>query len=213
LRKILVSILSIGIILALLGIGTIAYFSDSETASATVTAGIINLQVDGSDTWSETYSIDDIKPCRVKYINLTLHLEEGTNPARIWFHIKNVVDSGGETSDAELEADPSNEINDISDQILVDLHLTYWICGHSVSSSKWIISESDGLTIKDLEYQYINLTYDFCGDTYEIFEPCHDIEISISLHLKGDAGNEYQGDSTTFDIEFYAEQVDGPGPQ
>ena len=216
-RKILVSILSIGIILALLGVGTIAYFSDSETASATATAGIINLQVDGSDTWSETYHIDDIKPCRVKYINLTLHLEEDTNPARIWFHIKNVVDRAGETSDAELEADPSNEINNISDQILVDLHLKYWQCGSSsqggCSCEKWIITEDDELTLKDLECQYINLTYDLCGDTYEIFNPCRDIEISISLHLKGDAGNEYQGDSTTFDIEFYAEQVDGPGPQ
>jgi len=223
LRKILVSILSIGIILALLGVGTLSYFSDSETASATVTAGIINLQVDGSDTWSGTYHIDDIKPCRVKYINLTLHLEENTNPARIWFHIKNIVDSGGETSDAELEADPSNEINNISDQILVDLYLKYWLCGSPPNGclcKNWIITEDDQLTLRDLECQYINLTYCYCSngcngydDIEEVFYPCHDIEISISFHLKGDAGNEYQGDSTTFDIEFYAEQVDGPGPQ
>jgi predicted ribosomally synthesized peptide with SipW-like signal peptide len=215
-KKILTSLMAIGIAAVVMGIGTFAYFSDPETASATISAGIINLQVNGNDVWSETYQLSDIKPCRVQYINLTLHLEEGTNPARIWFHIKNVADSSGETSDAELEADPSNEINDISDQILVDLFIRYWICGSppdGVSSSKWIIEESDGLTLKDLECQYINLTYDFCGDTYEVFDPCHDIEISISFHLKGDTGNEYQGDTTTFDIEFYAEQADGPGPQ
>jgi len=216
-RKILISILIVGIITALLGLGTIAYFSDSETTSATVTAGVINLEVNGNATWSETYQLDDIKPCRVKYINLTLHLEEGTNPARIWFRIKNVTDDGGEFSDAEEEADPNNEINNISDQILVDLFIRYWLCGSQgggVYSDNWIITEDDHMSLRDLECQYIKLTYDdLCCGTKDVFYPCHDIDVSISLHLKGNAGNEYQGDSTTFDIEFYAEQVDGPGPQ
>jgi spore coat-associated protein N len=55
-RSILLSVLIIGAVAALVGAGSWAAFTDSGTASGTVTAGTVDIKLNGSDTASLTFS-------------------------------------------------------------------------------------------------------------------------------------------------------------
>jgi predicted ribosomally synthesized peptide with SipW-like signal peptide len=84
---------TICIILLIIGVGTYAFFNDSEKTINTITTGVIDLEINGENPVSgPLIVIEDLKPCCWRYKNITLHLVEGSNPARIWMHIFNVTD-------------------------------------------------------------------------------------------------------------------------
>jgi spore coat-associated protein N len=59
-RKILLSIIIIGVVGALIGAGVFAYFSDTESSTGnTFTAGTLNLQVGSADPATETITVSD----------------------------------------------------------------------------------------------------------------------------------------------------------
>ena len=56
-KNILISLSVIGAVAAIVIGGTIAYFSDTETSTGnTLTAGVIDIVVDGQNPWNKTYS-------------------------------------------------------------------------------------------------------------------------------------------------------------
>ena len=62
-KKILMSVMVIGIVVAMLGAGTLAWFSDIETATGnTFQAGDLNLIVGDNDPTTAQLSVHDIKP-------------------------------------------------------------------------------------------------------------------------------------------------------
>lgn len=62
-KKIVVSLMVIVVVLVLIGGGTYAMFSDTETGSGnTFTAGTLNLQVGSADPTTETIAIANLKP-------------------------------------------------------------------------------------------------------------------------------------------------------
>jgi len=95
--------------------------------------------------------------------------------------------------------------NDIDTVILYDM----WIDNDGDTSSCnppidiWIIQESDGFHIDDIECNYIYLG---ALDPDEIFT------IVQSYHMEADTGNWAQSDTITFDIEFFAQQTVGNPP-
>jgi predicted ribosomally synthesized peptide with SipW-like signal peptide len=59
-KKILLSIIIIGVIGVLIGTGVFAYFSDTETSTGnTFTAGTLNLKVGSADPTTETITVSD----------------------------------------------------------------------------------------------------------------------------------------------------------
>lgn len=65
-KKILMSVMVIGIATAFLGAGTFAYFTDTETSTGnTFTAGTIDLAVNNENPWtSAMFTFTDVKPCK-----------------------------------------------------------------------------------------------------------------------------------------------------
>jgi len=93
-RKILMSVMVIGIAAAMLGAGTFSYFSDTEIAkNNTFTAGTIDISLNPAAYGGqqvETIEGDlDLKPCQTGY-TYTCLTNDGNNPCEVWKHINNV---------------------------------------------------------------------------------------------------------------------------
>lgn len=103
-KKQLMSIMVIGIAAIMLGAGTFAYFSDTETSTgSTFQAGTIDLAVNGENPWaSAMFTFTDVKPCEDLEpfsINIT---NVGQNPGILSF-IADYVEN-----DKECDDDPAN---------------------------------------------------------------------------------------------------------
>lgn len=245
-KRILVSILTIGVVTVLMGAGTFSYFSDVESASFTITGGVIDLEVDEENPWCESISIE-LKPQWDWERDFKLHMTKESNPAKAWFRLKDVMDSGGPnmapythaSSEPEYEAEggtyreciPNNDnipVDNISDFIKVDISFDsdvpgyrMWYLHTECCSYAWIAKPltwdwRDHLDeLPSIGYLndtgWIPLTKD-CDLPHNL-TPCKNYTFHLSFHnlLNGD-DNEYQGDETTFKLEFYVTQTDNNQP-
>lgn len=181
-RKILLSVMVIAITAALVGAGTMAFFWDVEiSAGNTFNAGTLDLTPDLGGQVLVT--LTDMKPCDWDNVTVTFHVD---NPADLYFHIFNVVDDQGIQSEPEEEAEAGTPVFDISNHIDVDLYF-------------------DGTTIiwpeDHMKLGWIQCVWFYVG----YMEPSLLYNLTLSFHLQ-DVGNEYQGDKSTFDMEFLALQ-------
>jgi len=209
-KKILLSILTLGLVGSAVYGATSAYFSDTEASTAnTFTAGTINIKVDKQDPWSETghFTIADMKPSSVFTREVTLE-NDGVNPADVWKLITVRNYTGGEHPESELSEDPSDEKNNIGSVIRYDMTI----------DDTPVILESDGYVMDKSDYQlpgtrHINGRYIYLGR----LEPQATMKVVQSYHMDGSTTNWAQGDTMTFDIEFYAQQTSGgasaPSPE
>ncbi len=226
-KRILVSMLTIAIV-AVVGFGvTRAFFSDTETSTGnTITAGSIDISVDDENPWiaSQKDEIADMKP---SYVRWTRHEVKnvGTNPAKLWKHIKDVsTDNNGWSEpecsdvngtwtfpDACVNFEPQKEKNNIDEFIEYDMYVDGVVSGESVNNwfggthtgGTMIISEADGITVADIESLFVYLGEVAPGESIIVWQ---------SYHMKDETGNWAQTDKLTYTIEFYAEQVNGNGP-
>ena len=242
-RKILGSIITIGIVAALMGVGTFAYFSDTESADFTINTGVIDLEVDGENPWCESFTIH-LKPSWDWERDFILHMTAESNPAKVWFKIADIVDRNTTETEPELWAEGAiyncithewdrsewTPIFNLSDHIKVDIAIEsdtpgmwmWYVYDEGQQTYKWVAQSKnwdwenhlDELpTLSELNNTWIQLTRD-CHLPHNL-TPCTNYIFHLSFHntLNGD-DNEYQGDSTTFTLEFYATQLDNAqGPQ
>lgn len=225
-KKILLSLISIGVVATTAVFASSAFFSDEETSVGnTIIAGSIDISAEnGPNSAFVPAEIRDMKP---SYVRWTRHLVRnvGTNPVRLWKHIANVqtenngwsepecTDAGGVWSENDC-SENTRELNNIDEYIDYDMYIggtvegdnvsleNNWFGGHNVNGEV-VIHEDDGITLHDIESAYIYLG---------TLEPNDDIVVWQSYHMKDETGNWAQTDIATFDIEFYAEQVNGNGP-
>jgi len=217
-RKIFLSIMTIGIVGALAFGASRAFFSDSENILGNkIIAGDITIDVtNGPDTALAAVEIQDMKP---SYVRWTRHVvtNTGTNPVRVWKHITNVLTDENEINEAEGEWYVDNQIdnppgrNNIDEYIEYDMYIGGEVSGSE--SDNWlggvntdgqvVISEDDGITLADIESVYVYL---------EELPVNESITVWQSYHMKDETENWAQTDIVTFDIEFYGEQVNGTGP-
>jgi len=205
-KALLMSLVAVALVGGLAGGGLFAYFSDTETSTGnTFTAGTIDITLEGDIGEAVHASIpQDFKPCETGYLIFTI-TNVGENPADLWKLIYGVVDDGGILSEPEEVAEAGCPVDDISSVVLFDL----WIENdtnpddHDFNPDQgdvMLIPESEGLTVGDVADHYIYLG---------VLDPTESMTIVQSFHLAGDAGNEYQGDTFTFNEDFYAQQVVG----
>jgi predicted ribosomally synthesized peptide with SipW-like signal peptide len=198
----------IALVVMMLGVGTWAVFNDTESAGPfTATAGSLDLEVD--TTQVVPGEIGDLKPSEWHYLGpFRLH-NAGSNPGVLDLHFANVVDGPGTQTEPECAAtwgylengdclgDWYVPVDDISNWIDVD----YVILGPEV----YTCPTSGGTVIGklgDIESQVIDLNREIAAN--------ENVYICLSFHLEKDAGNEYQGDVASFDIEFTLHQVGQP---
>ena len=233
-KKILLSLMTVGLVLVSGIYATRAYFSDTEeSVDNVITAGTIDIAVDGQNPWDEEYSasLEDMKPSYVKFIEFDVE-NVGSNPLRLWKHIKDVESSEGELNEPECTSPEYQGVwtdngngtgscsvtdvkNDIDTVIEYDMYIggevvideyDYFgnpIAGH-VEGGNVVIHEDDGITLADVTSHYI-----YIGE----FEPGETKHIIQSYHMATDTGNWAQGDELTFDIELLALQQNAPGPE
>jgi len=210
-KKILGLTIAIVLITGLVAVGTFAYFSDTETsANNSFTAGTIDIDVNGENPWQGEgyFTIDDLKPCDVEYIDFTIN-NVGENEVDVWKHLdidENYAEKGGVMTEPECLAeggtwdpaagtcsDMQSQNDDIASVITYDL----------IVDGVVIIDETDDLQISDIDCCWIYLG---------IIQPGESMEVTQSYHMQGTAGNEYQGDSMGFLIELVAQQTVGCPP-
>jgi predicted ribosomally synthesized peptide with SipW-like signal peptide len=187
----------IGLVVMMLGVGSWAVFNDTESGEYTATAGSLDLEL--NEEMVVPAEIGDLKPSEWHYLGpFRLH-NAGANSGVLDLHFMDVTDSGGVLTEPEMEIEGENPpIDDISNWIDVD-----WFIDLN-KNGEWDAGEPSGLEGKlgDIESRTIDL-----GHT---MVPSEWIWVWISFHLQQGAGNEYQGDESTFDIVFTLHQPTKP---
>lgn len=194
-KKLLISVITLGVIAALVAGGVIAYFTDEETTGPhTMDAGTIDISVDGVDPWEDSlvdYSILDMKPCDVQWMTFTI-TNVGTNEAEVWKHFEIVSTGQGVQSEPEREYEYQNgERWNIDSVIMYDL---------MVNHEEIITAGPDGLTLADVACKWIYLGK---------IEPGADMVVCQSYHMMAQTENWAQGDTLTFNIDLFAQQMRG----
>lgn len=211
-NKILIRLGIIGIVAAVAIGGTIAYFSDTETSVGnTIVAGTIDIDVDGDNPWTQEFTIDDLKPGETENKDFQVN-NVGNNAVNLSKKLFHIVGSGGILPEPECEigggvwdrtaqaCDKSNytEIDNIQERIYYDLSVEVY----DGSSLIWWQEIETGSKILTTVYSdndtYIDLGMIPVGGYMIVHQ---------SYHFDKTAGNEYQGDKLTFDMEFRAEQL------
>jgi predicted ribosomally synthesized peptide with SipW-like signal peptide len=155
-KKILLGIMTIGLVSMLAGAGLYAYFSDTETSVGNVfTAGTIDISIDPTVGQKVTLNgFVDLKPCQTGYTTTKI-TNVGPNSATLWKHITNVENREHGITDAE---DKYYAVNPDSENWLI---------------SNWI--HYDMFVWKPLEY-----SFEGTSETYNFYKP-NGINVSITV--------------------------------
>lgn len=200
-RKILLSLLTIGLVSgSALGL-TRAYFTDTETNTGnTFSTGTIDISVDNSNPWSRTnpYTLSDMKPSQVDYITFTVK-NTGTNPANIFKKLTNVVTGQGVQSEEENAYERANGVrNDIDTVIDYDMNVELFDAQGTPAWHQMVYDKNvtiSGIKDKDMFLGMVPVGWS--------------MKVTQSYHMKPDTANWAQGDTMGFDIGLTAEQLKG----
>ena len=211
-NKILIRLGIIGIVAAVAIGGTIAYFSDTETSVGnTIIAGTIDIAVDDQNAWTETFTIDDLKPGETENKDFRVN-NVGSNPVNLSKKLFNIegdqgtasepecVKEAGNWNDTDKTCDnPANVYYNIQDHIYYDLSVKVHENGGNLIWWQEIETGNRILTnVYPNDNTYIDLGMIPVGGYMIVHQ---------SYHFDENAGNEYQGDTLTFDMEFKGEQL------
>jgi len=223
-KKILLSLIIIGAVGAVVAGVTTAYFSDTETAVGnTITAGTIDIEINGENPWTTAMSIGDLKPGETDYMNLGIE-NVGMNPVNISKKLFNIVGTGGAIAFCGVSSEPEfvaeggmpdsssscgssvwTANDEIETQIYYDLSVKIYASKSAYNNGSgtpiwWQTIETGDKKIKEV---YSGSTYVDLGmlpvEGYMFVEQ--------SYHFDEDAGNVYQGDVLTFNMEIKGEQL------
>ena len=200
-KKILFSLLTIAVVGALVGIGIFAYFSDVERSeNNTFTAGTLDLEVNTENPWTSTsINVTCMEPgATSNSVNITVE-NIGCLDGDLFMRLTAVTDAGYVTTEPECVAEGgtwtspsgpcngSTPVDDVSTQITLN-----------VSCDATPVSGIDGVTLANAEDIWSGKIADLSGNSTAT--------ITMSVAFNSGAGNEYQGDQSTFTIELYLAQ-------
>jgi predicted ribosomally synthesized peptide with SipW-like signal peptide len=233
-RKILLSIMVIGVSVLLFGAGTVSYFSDTEISNDNYfEAGTLDLKIDCHSTHFQQWPGDgtqyvedpiifgekdfvpgdkifnwhDIKPGDFGEATISFHVYD--NHAWGWLRITNIVEDGGVLTEPE-EEDYPNDLGELSENMEVML----WIDQGTIPG--WQGSDEDPQEGDNkwqegepiiFEGTMADLIY---GNpvlfTQKCMKACTIYYLGWAWWVSTNVDNVIQGDTLQFDIEFYAEQ-------
>lgn len=217
-KKIVISLAVIAVAASAVIGGTVAYFSDIETAKGnTFSAGTIDIAIDGENPWTGHYDMPDLKPGETGYINFNIQ-NVGQNPVNVSKHVGNFIENTGTESEPECNqgcwdngakacdwhsqgCTSPGEKNDVQTQIIYDLSVEVY---NSNGVKIWwqsIYTDAEG---KMLSAVYPDAsTYVALG----MIPVGGHMKVTQSYHFSPNAGNEYQGDRLSFDMTIKGEQL------
>ena len=183
-KKILISLMAIALVIGLVGAGTMAYFSDTETSSGnTFTAGTLNLHVDGAnDPLPAKFTLTDLAPGSSGAITYAL-ANVGSINGYVDIEGVTVVNASGTTPEPESTPDLGELGANLLVTVTLDTTTVYSSAALNGFAGNWDVSES--------------LT---AGST---------INCVISWSIHDTVGNEIQGDIATVGMTFELAQTTG----
>lgn len=213
-KQLLMSIMAIGIVTAMLGAGTFAYFSDTETSTGnTFSAGTLDMQLsnDGS-TWSDdisaTWTSSDWKPG--DEVTWTLHVKNigSIGVENLFIKPIDIVETDGATPESE----PTSSLNDLSNHIFItQLDTTIGSLSQTWSHEPWMStspwspwSAAPPLTLAEFAATSYKLwLFSYPPDPYLLGANSADqIDITMTFKFDPDADNNYQGDTCSFSLKI-----------
>jgi predicted ribosomally synthesized peptide with SipW-like signal peptide len=233
-NQVLVSLLTIGVLASFIGIGTYAYFSDTETSTGnSVQAGILDLTLG-----TQTFHVLDMKPSYTRTSgDIVLTFSE--NPGKLYKTIQNIQCSPSTTPIEPRDTECATYANEIAlaactaqctissveapptvdpaclancmkkaciDQNMLD---QTWFDLSRKDGSVYTTLLADGQKmINELKNKPIYLGY----YTASAAAPAS-VTIQQSFHLNADVTNWAQGQTCTFDEVFTLLQDNAPAPQ
>ncbi|MEM0095696.1 MAG: TasA family protein [Candidatus Bathyarchaeia archaeon] len=180
-KKILASIVVVGMLAFAIGWGTYSLFSDTETSSGnTFTAGTLDLKVDGKDDPLGAYfTVSNVKPGDSGSKDIVLS-NAGTLDGRAYIHFKNVVDDKGTTPEPEPTPDEGELSKNLKIKVLVGTTTIVEDFLFNIKSTSYLLGTIAG------------------GGS---------LTVTIEWSIPSDVGNVIMGDTVTFDIEFSLQQA------
>jgi len=176
-KKILASVVTISIVALMVGVGTFALFSDTETSTGnTFTAGTLDLNVDGKDDPNVPFYFaeSNVKPGDSGSKSVVLS-NSGTLAGKAYIHFKNVVDRPGTTPEPE----PTLDDGELSQNLYIKV-----LVGDTIKAEGYLFN------IKCISYELGTIAG---GGS---------LTVTIEWSIPSTVGEEIMGDSVTFDIEF-----------
>ena len=191
-RKILISVMTISLVCALIGAGVYANFSDAETSSNNqFAAGTLDLTVDSENPWASTkIDASGMKPRESGVATYTLYNDGTLDASGLMVNITNLSDSEGTNPEPEGDTAEPGDLSANLDMVI------------------WVDTDNDG--IKDAGETELA-----SGKLNALSWTTHDAGsldagntkyVSISYSIDSSVGNDIQGDTSTFDIEFVLNQ-------
>ncbi|MBD3366389.1 hypothetical protein GF360_03585 [candidate division WWE3 bacterium] len=222
-KKIIASIATIAVFASVTYLGTSALFSDTEESlDNTFTTGSIDISVDGENPWahSEEYNLTDMKPGYTDYMEFVIH-NVGTNPAEITKTLSDFTGYDVVTTEPECDAESGTEwtwdeasmtgvctgntaVTDLENVIDYDLIVEVYDVNpdeDETAEPVWmqtIYTEDQPADMALLDDQAIHLGMLPVG---------YYMKVTQSYHMDVNAGNEYQADELSFDIQLAANQL------
>jgi len=217
-KKVLISLSIIAVAAAIVIGATTAYFSDTETSTGnTFTAGTIDIAINNENPWTHSYNIGELKPGEIGYINFDIS-NVGQNPVNITKNLSNFVNTGGvenyvcdtlsgnTSSEPECVEEIGTKKDDVQTQIIYDLSVKVYANGNDVTPIWWqeIYNANENKSLTDI--------YGTNGDQYValgMIPVGGHMMVTQSYHFNANAGNEYQGDTLSFNITIKGDQLTG----
>ncbi len=232
-KTILMSLMAIAIVVGLVGAGTFAYFSDTETSTGnTFTAGTIELQTPETDGVVKTEgSVANLKPSETGLLTILLTPHPDSNPMHVWKHIVDITENDrdeNEVVEPECVSTPYNGTwfegactgvvtpkNDIDRYIHFDLFVNGvplivdedgWLLSQNLVDFDPVVTEPEHENGVTCYWIYLGILDPNSEDPDELV-----MLIEQSFHMDKTVSNWAQSDELTFTEEFFVEQMGGPG--
>lgn len=218
-RKVLASLLLIAVVMGLVGAGTMAYFSDTETSSGnTFTAGTFDLQLqDANETWSDGVSATWQSPPNWApgdpEVVAELEMKDigSVGADLVAIHAANL----SEADNGYNEPEGSGSANDISNHIYVTW-LQYTEGGSYLygNLAPWVATimgdKTAPLTLNEFATSPYSLVFWLAGwpptADYLAANGASVEKIKLGFTFEPNAGNAYQSDTASFDLTVTAVQ-------
>lgn len=212
-KKILLSLMIIGLVFAFMGGGIYALFSDTETATGnTFTAGTLNLQVGAADPMTDKVTLSNIKPTDVGTAATWLVNNLGTINGT--FAVSTGAITNNENTRSEVET-AAGDTTDVGGELGGLLKLAFWMDvdksgawssgDYYLSSSGTKVAWSSGVALPTAAYDTVN---NFGSKNWASLQTVNasteagNFVISYNFPDGGSGDNQAQSDSCVFDITF-----------
>jgi len=202
-KKILISLMAIALVVGLVGAGTVAYFSDTETSTGnTFTAGTLDLNLDGGNANVVKFTVADVKPGDSGGGTWTV-ANVGSILGYLDLESISFSETIGVTTDAELADEPTSaDTTQLGNYLLAHLYIDADNSGTFTTGDTDIFGTAAApAAINTIAANYeLNLALAASNGTNYI---------RLDWNVPSATDNRIQGDTVTLNITFELAQTTG----